>query len=109
MDVLGRTNSSIVPDLIIPIFTFASLLTLNTFRELTEHDYIPTDFILDNDPKCGVTTGGRNECDWDCEQKLNFADVLDITFTDTNRAVPVNPECLVDCFTVNQCFSGIFR
>ena len=38
---------------------------------------------------CGVTTGGRDDCFWDCE--ING-------FAGGNGAFITNPECLEDCF-----------
>ena len=48
---------------------------------------------LENDPQCGLTTGGQEECYWDC---------LRIFLRGT---VPVaeNSECLMDCFPEDHC------
>ena len=43
---------------------------------------------LESDAMCGVTTGGREECYWDCG-----------LFNDPYLGVLVNnPECLLDCY-----------
>ena len=43
---------------------------------------------LENDPMCGLTTGGSSECFWDCEyvSDPNFGSIIS------------NLECLLDCF-----------
>ena len=40
---------------------------------------------------CGVTTGGREDCFWDCE--IEFSD---------NGPFITTPECLLDCFSEVQ-------
>ena len=42
---------------------------------------------LENDPMCGITTSGMEECFWDC--KPFFTNV---------GSVFSNPECLRDCY-----------
>ena len=43
---------------------------------------------LESDAMCGVTTGGREECYWDCG-----------LFNDPYLGVLItNPECLLDCY-----------
>ena len=43
---------------------------------------------LESEAMCGVTTGGREECYWDCG-----------LFNDPYLGVLVNnPECLLDCY-----------
>ena len=50
--------------------------------------------ILENDPMCGITTGGKEECFWDCE--INSKGI-------GNGPIITSPECLLDCFSeVNQ-------
>jgi len=44
---------------------------------------------LENDDMCGITTGGKAECWWDCE-------ILSHPLF-TGQAI-INPECLKDCF-----------
>lgn len=36
---------------------------------------------------CGITTGGREDCFWDCEIEMGF-----------NGPIVSTPECLLDCF-----------
>ena len=45
-------------------------------------------YRLEDDPMCGVTTGGSEECFWDCELEL----------TEIGIIIASNPECLFDCF-----------
>ena len=33
-------------------------------------------YSLENDPMCGITTGGKEECDWDCD--VAFGDLFGI-------------------------------
>ena len=47
----------------------------------------PKRFELKDDPLCGITTGGREDCFWDCEIEV-FG----------NGPIVSNPECLLDCF-----------
>ena len=46
-------------------------------------------YKLENDPECGVTTGGREDCFWDCEIESQSA---------FGGAIITNPACLLDCF-----------
>ena len=58
---------------------------------------------LKNDLQCGLTTGGREECWWDCRSK-RFAS-LDIT--GTVREYIIDPLCLDDCFPPNRCLNSL--
>ena len=75
----------------IPIFTFLSLLGINTLRILTEQSR-PT--ILRNDPSCGLTAGGRDDCTWDCQTIIS------------SNSIPIyqDPICLRDCDHFPSCF-----
>ena len=50
---------------------------------------------LEDDPLCGITTGGRDNCEWDCEPDY-YADV-----------VYENPRCFMDCFENDHCVTNI--
>ena len=50
---------------------------------------------LEDDPLCGITTGGRENCEWDCEPDY-YADVI-----------YENPRCFLDCFEENHCVTKI--
>ena len=41
-------------------------------------------YNLEDDQMCGITTGGREDCFWDCEINDSFI---------------TNPECLTQCFS----------
>ena len=69
---LGLNNSSISDQVNIPIFTFLSLLLVNTYHQLSDVEN-DSNKILENDPKCGMTTGGKEECFWDCQLTWNFS------------------------------------
>ena len=105
MDLSEIANITSSIDYNIPLFTFMGLLAVNTYHHLTNDD---TDYVLEDDPECGKTTGGEPECFWDCQPELNFFDIVTFT-TDTERAVMANPWCLEDCFEESQCLSGLFR
>ena len=52
-------------------------------------DLLTPKYKLENDPMCGVTTGGREDCFWDCAiDSSEFSNGPYIT----------TPECLLDCF-----------
>ena len=72
LSLLGQFNSTILENVNIPVFTFLSLLFVNTLRNLEEIENDPNK-ILENDPKCGITTGGSEECFWDCQLTYNFS------------------------------------
>ena len=44
-------------------------------------------YKLENDPMCGITTGGAEDCFWDCQIENS-----------NNGLIIQNPECLIDCF-----------
>ena len=48
-------------------------------------------YKLENDPMCGVPTGGMEECFWDCE-------VDGPNEISPNGPIITAPECLLDCF-----------
>ena len=45
---------------------------------------------MDNDDFCGITTGGKENCEWDCIASSSFRFYK-------------NPECLMDCFDEDHC------
>ena len=47
----------------------------------------PTRHKLENDQMCGITTGGSEDCIWDCEVAIG-----------RNGPIITTPECLIDCF-----------
>ena len=50
-----------------------------------------TRYKFEDDPVCGLTTGGNENCEWDCTNKY--------------YGVPYypQPECFIDCFEDNHC------
>ena len=50
---------------------------------------------------CGLTTGGREECDWDCDVAF-FGQFFGPEVTEI-----ANPECLRDCFKDVPCVGMI--
>jgi len=54
---------------------------------------------LENDPMCGLTTGGSSECFWDCEyvSDPNFGSIIS------------NLECLLDCFEEDTCLHSFIQ
>ena len=52
--------------------------------------FSPPIYKLENDPMCGITTGGREDCFWDCE----------VESTVVNKGLLLTPpECLLHCFS----------
>ena len=49
----------------------------------------PTKYKLDNDPMCGITTGGKEDCFWDCEVGSTGVG---------NGLLLTPPDCLLNCF-----------
>ena len=49
---------------------------------------------LQNDPQCGLATGGKEECFWDCPV-LRFSNLTFLQITN-------EPSCLTDCFLPNS-------
>ena len=49
-------------------------------------------YRLENDPGCGLTTGGRAECWWNCYQYVIFV---------------LPPACLSDCYPADHCLSAL--
>ena len=47
-----------------------------------------TKYSLEDDNVCGITTGGKENCEWDCIPSGSFYR---------------NPECLIDCFDEDHC------
>ena len=57
-------------------------------------------YKLENDPQCGLTTGGQEDCFWDCDivpQSGPFPLLIDSEPFKVTNAI-TNPECLLDCF-----------
>ena len=46
-------------------------------------------YKLENDPMCGITTGGSDDCFWNCKIEQIGPD---------NRPFITPPECLLECF-----------
>ena len=81
----------------IPLFTFLSLLGINTHRILTEESLSSpstrqsqeNNLKLMNDPMCGLTAGGGG-CELDCDGNSD-------------------PTCLRDCPQYPACFQQLYR
>jgi len=79
-DIIHEDNDS----LIIPLTFFTAFVgrmvfvLLGNFLETTKR------YTLENDPMCGLTTGGSEDCFWKCETE--------------ERGIITNPECLSECF-----------
>ena len=87
----------------IPLFTFLSLLGINTHRILTEESLSSpstrqsqeNNLKLMNDPMCGLPAGGGG-CELDCD-----------IHPDTNTYS--DPTCLRDCPQYPACFHQLYR
>ena len=53
-------------------------------------------YRLENDPSCGIVTGGREECWWKCDMQ---------TVEETTFLMP--PTCMADCFPADHCLSSL--
>ena len=58
---------------------------------------------LQNDPSCGLTTGGREECWWTCDMQ-NFEDPLRVA---KYFQFITDPTCLEDCYPEGHCLSSL--
>ena len=54
-----------------------------------------TKYSLEDDNVCGITTGGKENCEWDC--------------IPTPYGIYQNPECLIDCFDEDHCAVKAFK
>ena len=60
---------------------------------------------LESDPQCGLTTGGRDECWWDCKiERLQHQ-----TYPEEIRIFITNPTCLDDCYPPDHCLSHLLQ
>ena len=96
--LLQGSSVFIVPfDPKIPLFTFLSLLGINTHRILTEESLSSpstrqsqeNNLKLMNDPMCGLPAGGEG-CALDCDGRSD-------------------PTCLKDCDQYPACFHQLYR
>ena len=55
-----------------------------------KHQTRTSKYRLENDDICGITTGGKENCEWDCIPSSSFSFYK-------------NPECLIDCFDEDHC------
>ena len=103
--LLQRSFVFIVPfDPNIPLFTFLSLLGINTHRILTEESLSSpstrqsqeNNLKLMNDPMCGLTAGGEG-CALDCDIHPDFSSPYS------------DPTCLRDCGQYPACFQQLYR
>ena len=58
-------------------------------------------YALENDTMCGVPTGGKDECFWDCIP--NHREFSPNVGYKQHYRYYVNPECLKDCFPEKHC------
>ena len=56
---------------------------------------LPTRFKLEDDSMCGVTTGGSDNCEWDC--------------IPLGGGFYSNPECILDCFPKGHCVEKLLQ
>ena len=56
-------------------------------------------YRLENDQMCGLTTGGKENCEWDCISRriLNF------------NKLYTNIECVRDCFSEDHCVAKVLN
>ena len=76
------------------IISFNTIFTGNIQR--TSIQIAPRqDDSLEDGPMCGVTTGGKEECYWDCN-------IITTPLPSTFEKIITNPQCIEDCFQPNQ-------
>ena len=63
--------------------------------------------MLEDDPQCGLTTGGKEECIWDCEA-INFETSSTVSSVQTGVTFK-NALCLEDCFEEDHCITMLFN
>ena len=106
--LLQGSSVFIVPfDPKIPLFTFLSLLGINTHRILTEESLSSpstrqsqeNNLKLMNDPMCGLTAGGGG-CELDCD--LHPRDV-------GGARLFSDPTCLSDCGQYPACIQELYK
>ena len=71
------------------VMTFVSSIVLG--------DFLIPRYKLENDPQCGITTGGQDECFWDCETTTDpraFGSGHSFFF----NKVLTDYSCLQDCY-----------
>ena len=51
---------------------------------------------------CGITTGGKEECFWDCDIIILEEESTVVNVFETGQRIS-NPECLKDCFEETPC------
>ena len=86
------TNKSLtlVTSKLVQIFVF--MTTFSEIINFLNKGFIgKTRYTLEDDPVCGLTTGGDENCEWDCG-----VDVYAVPYFDS-------PDCLLDCFKDNHC------
>ena len=65
-----------------------------------------TRFKLEDDPFCGLTTGGQENCEWDCST-VPLRPENDIIYT--TSAYFADPACLIDCFPDGHCGKEVIQ
>ena len=117
-----------INNLVSPWVLFGLVFVLETSRLILTSLLLAQDasggggsYKLEDDPICGVTSGGREECDWDCQPlDLNtntnidqdFLGVITI-FSEIFFGLPerifTNPQCLEDCFPEDHCLNTLIN
>lgn len=83
-----------------PLSVLAIFLGLQTAHLLLGSKTKTPRESLENDPQCGLTTGGQQECYWDCQSfSADF----------TTGPIAVEPECLADCFPPDHCVNFLLE
>jgi len=89
LDTSQLQNASLISNVF--VMTFLTSLGLEGLRYYVEEN---SKKFLESDPQCGLTTGGRSECWWDCPtervERPAFPGVWDQFIT--------SPSCLSDCY-----------
>ena len=99
---IERRQSRRFSILLTPIAVFTTVFTAALGVHTTKYLLTPPTVrqTLENDPQCGLTTGGQQECYWDCQ--AFYADF-------TTGVIAVDPVCLADCFPPNHCVNSLLE
>ena len=79
---------------------FQDFMIINILNRLEENNKRN----LESDPECGLTTGGRSECWWDCPTarvERPTPGVYDLFTTD--------PTCMEDCYPPDHCLNSLLN
>lgn len=60
-------------------------------------------FLLEDDPNCGIRNSGRDECFWNCVYEFEEGDI------DDGNSLFQDPLCMEDCFPDSHCIGKLIK